>query len=80
MAKRAVMFTFPKEVVAQPIIYNLDQQYRVVTNVRRADVTNNCGWVVLELQGKEDDIENALAWVASIGVRVDAIGGEIASG
>ncbi len=78
MAKRAVMFTFPKEVISQPVIYNLGQQYRVVTNVRRADVTNACGWIVLELQGKEDDINNALAWVASVGVRVDAIGGEIA--
>jgi ABC-type methionine transport system ATPase subunit len=80
MAKRAVMFTFPKEVVAQPVIYNLGQQYRVVTNVRRADVSERRGWVVLELQGKDDDIENALAWVASVGVRVDAIGGEISAG
>ena len=34
MARRHVMFTFPQELIREPIIYNLGQQFRVVTNIR----------------------------------------------
>ncbi len=80
MAKRQVMFTFPEELIKEPIIYNLSQQFNVVTNIRRADVSENRGWVVLELEGKEEDIEQGIAWVTSKGVRVDPVIGDIIEG
>jgi len=80
MAKRQVMFTFPEELVKEPIIYHLGQQYRVVTNIRRADVTENRGWVVLELEGEEKEIEAGIAWVVQKGVRVDPVVGDIVEG
>ena len=70
MAKRRVMFTFSSEVITEPIIYNLGQQFRLVTNIRRADLTEDRGWMVLELDGKEEDIEAGIAWATSKGVRV----------
>jgi len=73
MAKRQVMFTFPEEVIKDPIIYNLGQQFNLVTNIRRADVTETTGWVVLELEGKDKDIEDGIAWATSKGVRVDEV-------
>ena len=80
MVKRRVMFTFPEELVKEPIIYNLGQQFKVVTNVRRADVSESRGWVVLELEGEEKEIEEGIAWVTSRGVRVDPAVGDIAEG
>ena len=80
MAKRQVMFTFPQERVKEPIIYNLGQQFKVVTNIRRADVTEAKGWVVLELEGDEKDIEHGLAWVSSKGIRIDPVIGDIVEG
>lgn len=80
MAKRRVMFTFPPKLITEPIIYNLGMQFKVVTNIRRADVTENKGWVVLELEGKEADIKKGLAWVVSKGVRVDPVSGDIVEG
>ncbi len=80
MAKRQVMFTFPEELIKEPIIYNLSQQFRVVTNIRRADITENRGWVVLELEGEEKDIEEGLTWVTSRGVRIDPVIGDIVEG
>lgn len=80
MAKRRVMFTFPAELVPQPIIYNLGQRFKVVTNIRRANVTEDRGWVVLELEGKEEDIEKGIAWVSAKGVRVDPIVGDVVEG
>ncbi len=70
MAKRHVMFTFTSEVMTEPIIYNLGQQFRLVTNIRRADLTEDRGYIVLELDGKEEDIEAGIAWTISRGVRV----------
>ena len=80
MAKRQVMFTFPQELVREPIIYNLGQQFKVVTNIRRADITEAKGWVVLELEGDEKDIEQAIAWLTSKGIRVDPVTGDIMEG
>jgi len=71
MAKRRVMLTFSEELTKEPIIYNLGQQFKVATNIRRADLTNDKGWLVLELEGEEKEIEDGLAWVTSKGVRVD---------
>jgi len=80
MAKRQVMFTFPENLIKEPIIYNLGQQFKVITNIRRADVSENKGWVALELEGEEENIEQGITWVTSRGVRVDPIIGDIMEG
>ena len=80
MAKRRVMFTFPQDLIKEPIIYTLGHKFRVVTNIRRADVSENKGWVVLELDGEEQEIEKGIAWVAGKGVRVDPVIGDIMEG
>jgi len=71
MAKRRVRLTFAEEPIKEPVIYNLSQQFKVVTNIRLADITETRGWVVLEIEGAEKDIEDGLAWITSRGVRVD---------
>ncbi len=80
MAKRQVMFTFPQELIREPIIYSLGHQFKIVTNIRLADVTENRGWVILELEGEEGDIEQGIAWVTSKGVRVDPVAGDVVEG
>ncbi len=80
MAKRQVMFTFPQELIREPIIYSLGQQFKIVTNIRLADVTENRGWVILELEGEEGYIEQGIAWVTSKGVRVDPVAGDVVEG
>ncbi len=67
------MFTFPQELIKEPIIYCLGQQFNIITNIYRADISEDRGWVVLELDGAESDIEQGLVWVTSKGVRVDPV-------
>ena len=43
MTKRRVMLTFSQEIVSEPVIYNLGQQFNLVTNILRADVTEDKG-------------------------------------
>ena len=80
MARRQVMFTFPPELIREPIIYKLGQQFKVVPNIRRADISEDKGWVVLELEGEEEDIEAGIAWLTSKGIRVDPVTGDIMEG
>ena len=80
MSTKRVRFTFPSELIKEPVIYKLGMDFEIVTNIRRADVRDSMGWVVLELEGDDEIIKNGLDWVASTGVRVDPIGGDIIEG
>ena len=80
MARRQVMFTFPPELIREPIIFDLGVQFKVIPNIRRADISENKGWVVLELEGDEKDIEESIAWATEKGVRVDPATGDIMEG
>jgi ABC-type methionine transport system ATPase subunit len=80
MAKRQVMFTFPRKLIKEPIIYQLSHKFKVVTNIRRADVTEDRGWVLLELEGEDKEIDTGIGWVKEKGVRVDPIVGDVVEG
>ena len=71
MTKRRVTLTFTEEAVAQPIIYNLGQQFNIVTNIRQANITEDGGWIEVELDGENQNIEDGIAWAISRGARVD---------
>ncbi len=80
MAKQRVMLTFPQKLITKPIIYKLGQQFKIITNIRRADVKEDRGWVVLELEGAPDEIERGIKWMIDRGVRVDPVIGDIVEG
>ena len=80
MTRRRVMFTFTQEQIKEPVIYNLGQQFNLVTNIRRADLSEDEGWILLEIEGNENNIEQGIAWVTSKGVRVDPVSGDITEG
>ena len=80
MAKKRVKFTFPQELITEPVIYQLAQRFKVVTNIRRADVREDMGWVVLELEGDDEEIARGLDFVTGTGVRVDPVGGDVVEG
>ena len=80
MGTQRVKFTFMTQLVKEPIIYQLGQNFNLVTNIRRADVREDMGWVVLELDGDDSEIERGLDWVSAIGVRVDPVSGDVIEG
>jgi len=71
MAKRKVTLTVPKELLLESIIYTMSHQFNLITNIHLADITEDKGWLVLELEGDEKHIEEGLAWVMAKGVRVE---------
>lgn len=75
MVKKQVMFTFPQEQLKEPIIYNLSHEFQIMTNIIRADITDDKGWMILELDGDSEEIEQGIAWVTTRGVRVEPADG-----
>ena len=80
MAMKRVKFTFPTQLIKDPLIYQLGHKFQVVTNIRRADVREDMGWVVLELDGEEKEIDRSLEWMTAEGVRVDPVSGDVIEG
>jgi hypothetical protein len=80
MARQRVKFTFPEDLIRRPIIWEVGTRFNVVTNIRRADVTPEVAWAVLELEGEPTDIEQGLRWVTDIGIRVDPVEDSIIEG
>lgn len=78
MTKRRFKMTFPTELITEPMIYDLGRDFRVVTSIRRADITDDKGWVVIDIEGSDEDIDEGLARVVARGVTVDPIEEEIA--
>lgn len=73
MASMKVHITFPEEKIKDPVIYQIGKEYNVITNIRKADVTEKTGWVDLELTGDPKEIERAVEGLKKKGVIVDPI-------
>jgi hypothetical protein len=71
MASERVKFTFPPDLVNTPVIYNMGKEFGVVTNIRRANLSHDRGWVILEVVGTEEAIGKSLSWAKEQGVRVE---------
>lgn len=73
MARRRVYLTYLDDVMKEPVIYEMGHKFKVVTNIRGATIKEDIGLVTLEVTGEEKEIEKALAWVESKGVKVEPI-------
>lgn len=71
--KRKVTLTFPPSLIKEPVIYNIGQRFKVVTNIRGANVSENIGWVTLEIDGEETEYQRAIEYLHEIGVAVEPI-------
>ena len=64
---------FPTRLVTEPVVWELGQQFKVVTNVRQASVTDEIGIVSLSLKGERAEIKRAIAWLEERGVKVEPV-------
>lgn len=73
LSQRRVTLTFPPKLIKEPVIYNIGHRFKVVTNIRSANVSENVGWVTLEIDGDEEEYLKALHYLNEIGVTVEPI-------
>ena len=65
--------TFRGDTLNDPIIYRLGQDFKVVTNIRRADVAQDSGWVELDVDGEPAEVDRALEYCRSRGIDVQRL-------
>ena len=73
MAKKIVRLTFPEALVQEPIVYRLGHEFKVVTNIFRAAVGEADSWIILELEGEEDEIFRSLKFLKGLEIRVEEL-------
>ena len=76
MAHARLHLTFPEHLISEPIIYRVGKEFDLVTNIRRANIEERIGWVILEVEGTEKAVADAVAWLEEQGIQVDRIGEE----
>ena len=80
MARQRLHLTFPEHLVQEPIIYTLGKQFDIVTNIRRANVEEKVGWVILEAEGADEALARGIQYLEERGVQVDRIDGDVVEG
>ncbi len=73
MAIKVLNLTFPKKLIKEPVIYNLGHKFKIVTNIRKANVTSDYGWVLLELDGNLEEIEKGKKYLTGLGIIVEDV-------
>lgn len=75
--KKKLRLTFPQHLIKEPIIFTMAKNYDVMPNIRMARVTETVGEMVLELEGKMENLEKGIQSLREQGVIVELIEGNI---
>lgn len=70
---KRLWLTYPKKCIRRPVIYELGQKFKVVTNIRQASVTDAVGIVSLELKGERTEIQRAIQWLERLKIKVEPV-------
>ena len=71
--REKVYLTYPSDLIKEPLIYLVGQRFDVITNIRGANISETMGLVALELDGEQNEVEKAVAWLREQGVQVEPI-------
>lgn len=78
--RKRVHLTFPGELIQEPVIYELARAFNIITNIRRANVEDTHGWMILEVEGDDEAVNAGIAYLTDRGVEVSAIDGDVVQG
>jgi len=77
VARRRLKLIFGPSLVKEPVIYQVGRKFEIVTNIRRADVTRDQGWVLLEVSGEPEELDRGVEYMESRGVKVEPAEGDL---
>ena len=69
-----VKLVFPEALIREPIVARLVRLHDITPNIRRANIEEDIGWMVLDLDGEPANVDAAVAWLHDTGVEVDLLG------
>ena len=71
MTKKMVHLTFPETLIQEPVIYQLGHKFNVVTSIFRASVGEEDAWLVLGMDGEEEEILRSMEFLRDLGILVE---------
>ncbi len=72
-----VQLDYPLEQVKEPIIYHLVTEFRLIPNIRRANIdVHTGGMMVLEMEGLKPDLQAGVEYLRGLGITVTEVGSE----
>jgi L-aspartate semialdehyde sulfurtransferase ferredoxin len=77
MRRLRLFVSFPEELVERPLIYEVIKKFDVVPSIRRANVEEHSGWVILELTGEPDRLDGAVDYLSELGCTVNRMEGDV---
>ncbi len=72
-SQRRLWLMYPARLIQKPLIWELGQKFKVVTNLRQVSVTDDIGIVCLEVDGPRSEVNAAIKWLEKIGVKVEPV-------
>ena len=76
MSTAKLHLTFPDHLISEPVIHRMGRDFELVTNIRRANIEDRGGWVILEVEGDDASIARAVTWLVEQGLQVEHIEGD----
>lgn len=77
MSSLRLFVSFPAELVDRPLVYEIIKKFDVVPNIRRANVEGNSGWLILEVNGEQAQLDAAMAYFEGLGCTVNRMEGDV---
>ena len=71
--KKLIELDYPTELVTQPVLSIMVKKYNVMVNIRRASITKGFGYVQMEIEGEEKEVQKALDSLSKQGIDVNPI-------
>ncbi len=68
--KKTIRFEFNQEIVQTPLLYQLNREFNVVINIRGASITEEGGFMALELEGEDAEVERVVGYLKERGIEV----------
>lgn len=66
--------TFTRDLMSEPVVHRVSADFGLVVNIRRANLEEDRGgWMILEVEGENDRIGDAVAWLVERGLQVDRL-------
>jgi len=73
MARRQVFLTVPQTLIKEPLLWKINHDFEVVTNIRGASITEETALLAIMLEGSDPVIDEVLVFLEGQGVKVEKL-------
>jgi ABC-type methionine transport system ATPase subunit len=70
MPTRTLRLNYPATLLRQPILHQLIRTFDLSVNILRAQISLDEGWLEIQAEGTDAELERAQAWLRQQGIEV----------